>query len=260
MLFMELMRLRKDSQSGAVPMDVLRRLKLPMPEDVLEQFINDHGLNHDFQRQYGQLDLHALEWNRVPTPASEIIACSVYPDFREHLENRRDQAAEVPKSGWKDVCIAADAKRQWQNHRTWLRTPLFIGGNLVGSNRKLHLIEGHTRTGVLTGLVQSGWLPGDSSHEIWVASAAKTPDPDTSWQAVLRAERMPFLDWLIHREPNEGSIGKVGYQLLCAKCDNGITGEDLAAVLAFIAEDKTLAPYANLVRDSHRRWEEETSR
>jgi len=114
--------------------------------------------------------------------------------------------------------------------------------------------------------MDSGWLSKDSLHEIWLAShaegrvggAGQEQAPDTSWHQVLRDERMPFVDWLIHRVPCDGPLGKVSGEVLSAKCDGGIAGNDLAAVLAFVAGDPTLAGYSDQVRAEHQNWERET--
>src|SRR5438552_13292090 len=86
MLFKELLRLKTDSRSGCIPMPVLQRLCLPMPEDVLEQFLADHGVKHEFQEQYGDLDLHGLDWRFIHIPAGEIIRCSVFSGFRDWFD------------------------------------------------------------------------------------------------------------------------------------------------------------------------------
>ena len=260
MLMKELLRLRKDNRSGAIPIEVLRQLRLPMPDDVLEQFVHDHGIKHEFQEQYGELDLHSLSWTLERKTAKEIIACSVYPNFRGWVDSCRKRTLDVPKTGWKGVYLAPNAKEHWQAHRTWRRPPVFTRGELVGSDHSLHLVEGHTRTGALTGLVESGWLPGDSVHESWLASRAETPDADTAWQRVLWEERIPFADWLIHRVPDDGPLGKVISKVLSAKCDDELDGDGLAAVLAFIVKDPNLAHHAGLIQEAHRRWEDETTK
>ena len=80
MRFKELLRFRREN-GGDVPIEILRELQLPMPDDALEQFVADHGTNEDFQVQYGDLDLHAIRWNRLKRSAAEICECSIY----EHL-------------------------------------------------------------------------------------------------------------------------------------------------------------------------------
>jgi hypothetical protein len=258
MLFKELLRLKTDKKNGCIPLAVLQRLRLPMPDDVLEQFLADHGVKHEFQKQYGDLDLHGLHWRLILTPAAEIFQCSVYPGFQEWFDAVHDRTLEVPKSGWKSVLLRADGKQHWQDHRTWKRAPLMIKGDLIGSPCRLHLIEGHTRTGALKGLVDSGWLLGTSEHEIWLASKVEDPDPDTSWQDTLRAERIPFADWLVYRTPDRGDLGRVSSGVLSAMCDDKLVSDDLAAVLAFMAHDPQLARHADIVRDEYARWERET--
>ena len=60
MLLSEVLKLRRDRQSGLVSLNVLRALRLPMPDDVLEQFLVDHGTKPEFQSRYGNLDLHGV--------------------------------------------------------------------------------------------------------------------------------------------------------------------------------------------------------
>ncbi len=55
----EILRFRR-TPGGDVPIEILRELRSTMPEDVLEQFVADHGTEGEFQEQYGELDLHAL--------------------------------------------------------------------------------------------------------------------------------------------------------------------------------------------------------
>lgn len=259
MLFKELLRLRTDRQSGRIPLQVLQRLRLPMPDDVFEQFVADHGVRPEFQEQYGELDLHGLKWRLIPTPAAEIINCSVYPRFQEDcFDIVREFTLTVPKYGWENVGLSPDDKQHWQDHGTWKRAPLFIRGDLVGSDRPLHLIEGHNRTGALKGLVDSGWLPVTSLHNIWLARMADSPDPDTSWPGVLRAERMPFADWLVYRTPAGANFGRVSSRVLGARCDGKFAGDDLTAVLAFMAQVPELVPHMGIVKDEHARWERET--
>jgi len=188
MLFKDLLRLPIDKRTQTVPEGVLRRLRLPMPEDVFEQFICDHGVNSELQEQYGNLDLHALRWERVALPAEEIVACSVRLECTRYVDDRRKMALNVLETGWQSINLAPEAKKHWQAHRTWHRAPILIRGDLIRAAAALHLVEGHTRVGTLTGLIQCGWLLGESLHEIWIGSNADTPDTDRTWQQVLREE------------------------------------------------------------------------
>ena len=139
----EILRFRK-TRAGVVPMEVLRLLGLPMADDVLEQFVFDHGTKWEFQEQYGDLDLHTVRWQQLALPASEILACSVYPHFLECVTGVADWTRVVPEKGWADVCILPMAVIHWQQHGTWMRSPIMLRGSLVGSAAPLHLVEGQT--------------------------------------------------------------------------------------------------------------------
>jgi hypothetical protein len=167
MHYWEIMRFRRTSV-GTVPLEVLQALALPMPRDVLEQFVFDHGTKDEFQQQYGHLDLHALRWDLLSIRAEEILACSVYPDFSQWMKTVADRTRVVPGEGWNDVRLPPATLKHWQDHHTWVRAPVMLRGDLVGSDRKLHLVEGHTRVGALRGLVESGVLPPSCVHLVWV--------------------------------------------------------------------------------------------
>jgi hypothetical protein len=56
-----------------------------------------------------------------------------------------------------------------------MRPPVFLEGHLVGRGPGLHLVEGHTRIGLLAGLVDAGILGPDSVHCAWVGAGAAPP-------------------------------------------------------------------------------------
>jgi hypothetical protein len=66
------------------------------------------------------------------------------------------------------------------------------------------------------------------------------------------------VDRLIHRVPDNGPLGKVSFKVLSAKCDEQLAGDDLAAVLTFIAQDPALAKYEKRLREEHKNWTRET--
>lgn len=249
----QIMRLRRAS-SGSVPIEVLKKLNLPMPEYVLRHFVHDHGTNWEFQRQYGHLDLHALEWKMPSFPASTLINCSIYPGFQECVDIVERQAFEVPSNRWDRVTITEESVKSWQNNRTWRVPPIFFDGNVVGSSKPLHLIEGHHRIGALTGLVHSTWLPADSMHVAWVGYMRKPDQNDGPWQEVLRAERMPFLDWLVDQQGDRSEIGRIGSHLVTATVKHMLSGSDFAAVMEFAEGDPVLYTMLNAIEIAHTEW------
>lgn len=258
MQFCEVMRFRQ-TNTGTVPLEVLQALELPMPVDVLEQFVFDHGTKCEFQHQYGHLDLHSLRWDLLPLRGDEILACSVYPDFTDWMETAADRTRIVPEEGWNDVILPPDAAKYWQDHCTWMRAPVLLNGQLVNSDRPLHLVEGHTRVGALRGLIESGVLPLSSVHQVWIGEGCSPPVHDGPWRDVLRKERMPFLDWLIKQIGEEGDLGVIASRLIKAKYSSMsqviIKGDDLDSALAYADAYANLTPFKDVIRQAHSEWE-----
>lgn len=146
MHFEEIMHFRRTS-AGSVPLEILQALELPMPADVLEQFVFDHGANEEFQKQYSHLNLHTLQWDLISAETKDILTCSVYPHFIGWMETATSRTRVVPFDGWNDVLLPPGAAQYWRDHGTWMRPPIIITGDLVGSDSALHLAEGHTRVG-----------------------------------------------------------------------------------------------------------------
>jgi hypothetical protein len=258
MRFREIMRFRRTT-IGSVPLEVLKSLQLPMPEDVLEQFLFDHGTNGYFQLQYGNVDLHGLRWELMSIPASEILGCSVYAEFARWIETAAGRTRVVPQEGWRAVQLPPGAAKHWQSCGTCIRPPVMLQGDVLKSNRTLHLVEGHTRIGAMRGLIQSGALPSSSIHLVWVGNACTASEEEGPWRDVLRRERMPFLDWLMDHVGAEGDLGVIASRLIDAKYAatprRRIVGDDLQSALTYADEHPTLTPFKNQIRQAHSEWE-----
>jgi hypothetical protein len=149
-------------------MEVLKALRLPMPDDVLEQFVHDHGIRDEFQCQYGELDLHSIRWRIEPITAERLLSASIYPPFAKWVETVANRTRVVPAQGWTGVLLPPGAARHWQQKRTWIRPPVFLSGVVLRRDISLHLVEGHTRLGALRGLVESGMIAPTTLHEVWL--------------------------------------------------------------------------------------------
>ncbi|MFF3788317.1 hypothetical protein [Streptomyces sp. NPDC001933] len=98
------------------------------PEDVLEQFLFDHGDNGAFVNGYGGIDLRdvtgrletiqAADFHGMPTGASDVGCIEGYAENRA-----RWVAVRPPEVG-----------RHWEERGTWLRPPLLIDRRLLGSS------------------------------------------------------------------------------------------------------------------------------
>lgn len=246
------------TNAGTVPLEVLRSLEIPMPEEVMEQFIFDHGTKEEFQRQYGHLDLHALKWDLLSIPAEDILACSVYPPYASLIKSVAASTRVVPTGSWDDVPFPPTALEHWQTHGSWMRPPIMLRGELVGSDWSLHLVEGHTRIGTLRGRQESG-LVLPRTHFVWLGTSSSPPENDGPWRDVLRTERMPFLPWLMDQVRDDGDIGCLASRLIDVKHSSAsrvkIEGDDLESVLAYADAYPSLTQFKALIQHAHSEWE-----
>lgn len=170
-LFAELKTLPRES-SGCVSEQALRALNLPVPDDVLEQVLCDHGANPEFQIQYARLDLRATEWHLEHRRASELCGASVYSRFSHWVESVEHRTRTIRAGSWREFDVRDAVVAHWRTNGTWQRAPVFLDHGPLGQPTGIHLIEGHTRLGALRGLVGLGMVRTDSEHVVWVGGAA----------------------------------------------------------------------------------------
>lgn len=140
------------------------------PQDVIEQFYSDHGRNPDFQDQFKNLNISNLNWQLVERPAKEIVSCALYPRFSGWFNNVRHRPSGFHKNGWQCIDTRKSVVEYWERNRTWLKNPVFIQGKLLGLRSPLRLVEGHTRVGLLKGLLEHGILDPATMHRIWLGT------------------------------------------------------------------------------------------
>jgi hypothetical protein len=205
------------------------------------------------------LDLHSIRWELVNLHAQQILACSVYKPFADLVQSVAEMASSIPSKGWEHVNLSPGAAEYWRANGTWMRAPLGISGQLVGSDAAIHLVEGHTRLGMLRGLVESGILSGSSTHHVWVGEACTRPHEEGPWREVLKRERMPFADWLMDQIGDEGPLGRVAMRLIdlkhASRHRGALGGDDLRAVLECAQKDPVLIGTTGLIRAAYAKWE-----
>ena len=142
--------------------DECQRRGLGWPPLVIGQFLFDHGNNPDFIAQYDHLDLLTIRWESRRLPAKVLAASTFYEDFGERVHSVASHpqwTLEQYRSG--HGVVFGD---------TWKVPPLLIEARLCQPPQtKLHLLEGHTRLGVLIGLLHLRLVEADSMHDAYVA-------------------------------------------------------------------------------------------
>lgn len=164
MKFSDLMHLSKDDAGNILVDDLVA--KLPnTPLDVIEQFYADHGRNYGFQEQYADIDISNLEWILVDLSYSEIAEASIFSDFKDWSDTCALKSQRVAlENDWSLIGHNKATVQNWESNRTWLCPPIML---ITGSG--YHLVKGHSRFGCLKGLVLSGVISPQKSHQIWLA-------------------------------------------------------------------------------------------
>lgn len=165
-LYADIARLPRDD-TGLPNRAAFLKLDLPGPADIVEQFYFDHGAKEEFQEQYSNLNLLYLDWEELLLPATDLCAASVYPDFEDWVDSCASRAIHALEEDWLEFDSRLAVRQQWRVQRTWLQSPVFLDAALLGRSG-LHLAEGHTRLGVLRGMVSLGLVASGSLHKAWV--------------------------------------------------------------------------------------------
>lgn len=175
MKFCDLLSQAYNKETGIIYADPLRNLLPETPLEVIEQVYSHHGRNDEFQGQYGELDLSSIVWGSEFLPAAEIIQASFYPGFTSWLRNVEARTSEFQERGWQCIDTRADVVKYWSKHKTWLRQPVLIQGLPPAIAGRMHLVEGHTRVALLSGLINAGVISPRSEHQVLVGRAG-APD------------------------------------------------------------------------------------
>lgn len=135
---------------------------LGWPDDVVEQWLWEHGRYDPFLSDYGHIDLSSIQW--CDTAVSTAALLTVTTGASEH--GLLEENARLHQH-WVSVREPTVAEA-WETTGTWLRRPVLIDRGLIDASMSgLQVIEGRTRIGVLWGRATEG-LKVASNHAVWV--------------------------------------------------------------------------------------------
>ncbi|CAM5671155.1 hypothetical protein [Streptomyces atroolivaceus] len=135
---------------------------LRWPDDVLEQFLFDHGDNTAFINDYNTIDLRDITWRLETIPAADFPSMPTGASDAGCIESYAANPVH-----WVAV-RPPEVARHWDEHGTWLRPPLLIERRLLDSDAdRLQVLEGRTRVGVLLGRLREQ-LHVAPNHQAWV--------------------------------------------------------------------------------------------
>lgn len=167
MKFRDLLHLPYNARTGNIDLEAILDRLPNTPVEVAEQAYQDHGRNTDHQQAYGELDIGSLAWSKKELAASNIQSCFVLSRFSDWPCSVSQRLDRFQHKGWKCIDGREEVQKHWQERQTWIVEPIFLQRQLVGEEEGLHLFEGHTRLGVLRGLLRRSFFSRDSVHTVW---------------------------------------------------------------------------------------------
>ena len=153
---------------GSIDLPAILETLPGTPRDVAQQFLSDHGRKSVFQDQYASLDLSLIDWSLEEIEAYSLLEASIYPRNHRWVESVGKRLEDFHAKSWACIDSRRTVCQQWATSRTWLIPPIFLDGIGPAASNRLHLVEGHTRVGLLAGLVQRAIVPANSKHQAWV--------------------------------------------------------------------------------------------
>lgn len=171
MNFKDLMDLPYSNDTRCIDFTALKSSLPNTPASVLEQLYVDHGRNSDFQDQYENLNISAIDWQLEEMPAIEIANSSFYQDFSSWYQSVMERAAQFTTKSWDCIDVRESVRAHWEKHATWEVSPVLFASSVYSIGAKYHLVEGHTRVALLKGLIQNNVVSKNSIHLVWVGRA-----------------------------------------------------------------------------------------
>ena len=168
MQFRDLMQLPHNSANGRIELDDLKRALPETPEEILSQLHEEHGRNPEFHRQYEGLDIAALRWKLVNLRAKDICGASLNPNFARYVRMTQEKVMSLDLVTLKGLDGRPNVVGSWLTRKTWLTPPVLLRGAIAASRAAYHLVEGHTRVGVLCGFLERRAISGESMHKVWL--------------------------------------------------------------------------------------------
>lgn len=167
MKFRDLLDLPYNEKNGIIELEAILEVLPNTPLEVVKQVYQDHGRNGEHQKEYGELDIGSLAWEKKRITAADIQPCFMLSRFSEWPYRVSQRLDQFEKMGWRCIDVRENVWRHWEEHQTWVMEPVFVHRGLVGTEEGMHLVEGHTRVGVLRGLLSRSLISASSFHGVW---------------------------------------------------------------------------------------------
>ncbi|HXN10593.1 MAG TPA: hypothetical protein VN859_05070, partial [Steroidobacteraceae bacterium] len=135
---------------------------LECPLDVFEQLFFDHHDDADFAGVVRIIDWQAVHWEEADFSGVALRRVSIPRPYRHAVDEARVRTAE---DGIQDE--RPEVVEHWHSALSWVRSPIFVSGEVTGTSVDAQCLVGFTRLGNLLGLLDRRGIPEAAHHRVW---------------------------------------------------------------------------------------------
>jgi hypothetical protein len=145
-------------------------LGIHCPEDVFEQLFFDHHGGDDFAGLVRFVDWASVASEERPLSGVALRRVAVPRPYMHAVDEARWRTLEEGLQDERPEII-----EYWHSAGTWLRYPILVAGNVLGTTLDNECLVGFTRLGNLLGLLDRGDIPESARHRVWLGTAGRRP-------------------------------------------------------------------------------------
>jgi hypothetical protein len=136
---------------------------LTCPFDVFEQLFFDHHGDEDFAALVTNVDWGRVRWQERLMSGEDLQRVTVPRTYQVAVDEARSRTALYGVSDER-----AEVADRWEEEGTWIRAPILVSGEVLGSGVDLTILVGFTRLGNLIGLLDQRWVSAIQGHRVWI--------------------------------------------------------------------------------------------
>jgi hypothetical protein len=138
-------------------------LGLECPPDVFEQLFHDNPSNEGFASAVGSVDWVNVLWEEIVMSGAALRRLAVPRPFQHAVDEARWCTLQEGVQDTRPQII-----EHWRTAGTWLRAPILVAGEVIGSPVACECLVGFTRLGNLLGLLDRQELSEAAVHRVWL--------------------------------------------------------------------------------------------
>jgi hypothetical protein len=160
------------ADSAADHLSRAQPLGLECPLDVFEQLFHEHHGDEDFASIVRFIDWANVGWEEMTLSGVALRRVAIPRPYQHAVDEARWRTAE---EGVQDD--RPEIVEHWKTAGTWLRSPILIAGEVLGSSLDNECLVVFTRLGNLVGLLDRQEVPEAARHRVWLGRSQATRKP-----------------------------------------------------------------------------------